>query len=88
MAVANRVKLEVRGNHDYYGHLYIGEEYVENRMIYDTTSAWTTINAESATGNTPVLNNYKIEDSRTAQVVYSDAITRTPDHKGLNFGSA
>jgi hypothetical protein len=23
-ASANRVKLEVRGNHDYYGHLFVG----------------------------------------------------------------
>ena len=37
-AAANRVTLDVFGNHDYYGHLYIGKEYVENRMIYDTMS--------------------------------------------------
>ena len=37
-ANANRVKLEVRGNNAYYGHLYVGENYEENRIIFDTMS--------------------------------------------------
>ena len=33
-----QVKMEVRGNHDYYGHIYAGSDYVEMRMIFDTMS--------------------------------------------------
>ena len=57
-------------------------------MIYDTMSSWTTINSEKTSGDIPVINNYKIEDSQSAQVVYSDPFTRAPDRRGLNFGSA
>jgi len=35
---ANIIKLDVRGINDYFGHLYIGSLYREERMIYDTAS--------------------------------------------------
>jgi hypothetical protein len=35
---ANVINLEVRGNNDYTGHLYIGSEQREVNMIYDTNS--------------------------------------------------
>jgi hypothetical protein len=37
-------------------------------MIFDTMSSWTTINEEQAVGNIPVVNNYNLMDSRTANV--------------------
>ena len=35
---ANVINLEVRGNNDYTGHMYIGSEQREVNMIYDTNS--------------------------------------------------
>lgn len=86
-AANNRIKLEVRGAHDYYGTLFAGEKQVDNRIILDTMSSWTTINHELAEGETPVVNFYNPEDSHTASLVYKDPITKTPDDRGLNFGS-
>ena len=34
----NLVNLEVRGNNDYFGPLFVGSFYREERMIYDTAS--------------------------------------------------
>ena len=36
---ANFVSLEVRSSVDYYGPLFIGSQYEEERVIYDTASA-------------------------------------------------
>lgn len=41
---ANFVNLELRGNNDYHGPLYIGSEYREVNMIYDTASQWVIVN--------------------------------------------
>lgn len=43
-AQANFVNLELRGNNDYHGPLYIGSEYIETSMIYDTGSQWVIVN--------------------------------------------
>ena len=40
-AYAGDIDLEVRGNNDYYGPIYAGEEFIHNHVIYDTMSAWT-----------------------------------------------
>ena len=57
-------------------------------MIFDTMTPWTTIIEERAAGNFQIINNYNLNDSRTANVIYSDPITKTPDSHGLNFGTA
>lgn len=77
-ARGNSVTLEVRGNHDYYGHLYVGKKYDENRMIFDTMSHWTTVNDEQAVG-VDGINYYKVSDSETAHVQYKDPLTKTVD---------
>ena len=35
--------LELRGNNYYHGPLYIGSQYIETNMIYDTASQWTIV---------------------------------------------
>jgi len=35
---ANKIELNLRGTDDYYGPLYIGSEYREIEMVYDTAS--------------------------------------------------
>ena len=52
-ANANTINLEVRGDTDYYGHLYVGSEYVEASMIFDTTSPWTIVNTDEADSDLP-----------------------------------
>ena len=37
------IRMEVRGDHDYYGHVYAGSDYIENRMTFDTMSSWTVL---------------------------------------------
>lgn len=51
-------------------------------------TSWTTINSDKAVGNIPVGSLYNVDDSRYAQVVFKDKILRTPDYRGLDFGSA
>jgi len=33
-----QIKMEVRGNHDYYGQLYVGSDYIDMRTVFDTMS--------------------------------------------------
>ena len=40
---ANMVDVQIRGNTDYFGPLFIGDDYRENHMIYDTMSEWTIV---------------------------------------------
>jgi hypothetical protein len=37
------IRMEVRGDHDYYGHVYAGSDQVEARMKFDTMSPWTVL---------------------------------------------
>ena len=46
----NLIDMEVSGNADYTGPLYIGSKYPENRVVYDTMSDWTVIIGDTATG--------------------------------------
>ena len=71
------MQLEVRGNNDYFGPLYIGNEYTMVNMIYDTTSSYVIVNPEGL-GNAELVSNYDIKESTTAKVVYSDKGETTP----------
>ena len=39
----NVIDIEVRGTTDYFGPLFVGQDYTENYMIYDTMSEWTVV---------------------------------------------
>lgn len=68
---ANYVTLEVRNNNDYFGPLFIGSEYREERVLYDTASSWVTVN-DIKTKNAEIMSNYDITESTKANPVYLD----------------
>jgi hypothetical protein len=39
----NYIDIEVRENNDYFGPIYVGSQFSENHLIYDTMSDWTII---------------------------------------------
>lgn len=82
---AGSVDLDVRGNVNYYGPLYIGSEYKETRMIYDTTSHWVVVEAQ----NTPnaMITAYDVDSSRTAQPQFIDRERGQYEDVSLGFGS-
>ena len=47
------INLETRGTTDYYGQLYVGSNYVESSMIFDTTSVWTVVNTDDVESDLP-----------------------------------
>ena len=82
---ANFVDLNLRGTDDYYGPLYIGSEYRQVEMVYDTASQWTLVNNEGLQ-NAELISNYDVQESTTAQVKYADADKTTPVTQNLEFG--
>ena len=55
-ASANQVELQFAENSLYVGNLYIGEDYILSRIIFDTRTKWTGILADNAKSTT----NYDI----------------------------
>lgn len=51
--------MDARGEVNYYGPMYIGSEYRESRMIYDTTSQWVTVDEERIP-NALLISNYDV----------------------------
>jgi len=80
------VQLEVRGNNDYFGPLYIGSDQRMVNMIYDTTSQYVVVNPEGLE-NAELISNYDIKESTSAVVQYSDKAQTTPKLVNLPFGS-
>lgn len=39
----NYIDIEVRENNDYFGPIYMGSDFSENHLIYDTMSDWTIV---------------------------------------------
>lgn len=62
---ANFISLEVRSNVDYYGPLFIGSQYREERVIYDTASSHVMV-GHLLTQGLQLASNYEIEESETA----------------------
>ena len=62
----NVIDLEVRSNNMYYGPIFIGSEYWQEKVIYDTASQWVTIN-NMGIPNAELISNYDILDSDTAK---------------------
>ena len=83
---ANVVDLEVRNNNDYYGPLFVGSYYREERMIYDTSSQYITIDNDSI-ANAEMISNYDISESTTAIPQYRDAAKTKPLMYDLDFGT-
>ena len=65
------IALEVRGSNDYFGPIYIGSYYREERMIYDTASQWITIDNEEIP-NAELISNYDVKESTTATAKFRD----------------
>ena len=67
MADNNFIDIEVRENNDYFGPIYIGSEFSENHLIYDTMSDWTIIvsneaeEAEQPANYDPTTSNTTLE---------------------------
>ena len=49
----------------YYGPLFVGQHYISERVFYDTTSQWVTIN-DMGIANTEMISNYEATNSDTA----------------------
>jgi hypothetical protein len=64
-ASANVVDIEVRSNHDYLGPLFIGSQFSEARVIYDTMADWSVVLNEDAQ-NAIISGNYRYQDSKSA----------------------
>lgn len=58
----------MRGNNDYFGPLYIGTFYREQRMIYDTASHSLSID-DINSRNAQLVSNYDVKESETANNV-------------------
>jgi hypothetical protein len=43
LADNNYIDIEVRENNDYNGPIYMGSDFSENHLIYDTMSDWTIV---------------------------------------------
>lgn len=83
--------MEVRGNTDYFGSLYIGDDYRENRMVYDTMSDYTIVVSDQAEG-TSIPGNYAVDQSTTAsQIQYESSRGDTTELRSttdsVNLGS-
>jgi hypothetical protein len=85
LAAANNIDLDIRNNADYYGPLYVGEQYDENHLIYDTMADMTVVVADDAQG-TSFPSNYDFSQSRTARGLYTDAKQLKADLGSLNLG--
>ena len=79
--------MEVRGNHDYYGDLYAGSNYIEMRMIFDTMSQYTILTQKSTVGG-DVNSNYVQSESRSSIELFLDDARQDPDDINVHFNSA
>ena len=70
-SAGNYITLEVRNNNDYYGPLFIGSHYREERVLYDTASSLVAVNDMKAK-NAEIISNYDISESTKATPIYLD----------------
>ena len=47
-----KVPVTVQDNNDYTGPIFIGETFINEKVIYDTMIAWTAVNVAGAKGAT------------------------------------
>ena len=65
----NTVAMEVQGNNDYYGPLYVGSNFEYTHVVYDTTSAWTSVNIQGASG-AKMVSDYDTQESITDYPIF------------------
>jgi len=84
---ANSIEIDNRGNSDYYGPLYIGDDYKENHMVYDTMADWTIVVGDGAKGvSSP--GNYDETESTTAKgITFKYKNVTSPATETVNLGS-
>ena len=88
-ASSNKVTLDERNNVDFNGPLYIGSEFRENHVIFDTMSDWTIILDDHANGGS-FPSNYDQEKSTTSKKVlakHQDSDTPSHAQATLDIGS-
>ena len=83
---ANLIKLHAANIVDYFGHVYVGEHYRDERVIYDTASSWITID-DINVPNADLVSNYDHIDSTSATPVYEDDDKTEPSMIDVNFGT-
>ena len=84
MAVSNNlVDIDRRGNNDYNGPLYIGAEYTETHLVYDTMSDWTVIVQQGVEDEVP--SDYSKSD--TAKPIYVDSDETSQAQVQVDLGS-
>lgn len=82
----NIIQLEVRSGNDYFGPLYIGSEYREQRVFYDTASSWVSVTNVN-TDHASLLSNYDVSESTKANPIYLDSATKKKTEKNIDYGS-
>lgn len=84
---ANTIEIQVRGNSDYFGPLFIGDDYRENHMIYDTMSDWTIVVGDNSAGsNFPGNYNEKLSTTARPQTYGYNNETMLKD-EAVNMGT-
>lgn len=82
-AANNFITLDERNNIDYFGPVYVGSEFRENHVIFDTASDWTVIVDVQAKGKS-FPANYDSLMSKTLVDVYADKNGTTLKTVSLN----
>ena len=87
-ASSNTITIDHRSDNDYNGPLYIGSEYSETHLVYDTMSQWTVVNDQNCQGGCDeVPSMYDRESSRSAHAQFLDTDLEVPKSETVNLGS-
>jgi len=76
---ANIITLDTRNTNDFFGSIFIGDQYVEERMVYDTASQNVAL-AKKGTKNAEVIGLYDTAESKTAKAFGNEELE-------LDYGS-
>ena len=84
MGAGNIINLECRGSADYFGPLYVGSYYREQKMTFDTASHGLTVN--NIDSNAQLVGNYDASESESAAALYDDVAKQTQKEVSIDFG--
>lgn len=73
-----KVTVEVQDNNDYTGPIYIGSNFVNEKVIYDTMISWTSVNVAGAKGAT-LPSKYDERTSNTSEAIYREVWDQTTE---------
>lgn len=65
------VDIEVTSNNEYFGPMYIGSNFEYCRLVYDTTSAWTSVLVAKAKG-AKMVSEYDMLKSDTDVAIFHE----------------